>query len=156
MESSCSNNKDNMGFIGDSLLALGVLSQAAVSSYIGYEYYQVFLDGQEPLWQQVIIGQYLLLWLLCVLRLFTGFNVFTPLVKILTYINFALFMVQAAAAAYVAYQGHAFTNELYVALAFVSSAVVSSGGYLLSVKTEPEPTPPGTYILLGKNQFIKV
>ena len=50
--------------LGYLTLIIGVASQVGVTGYLFYEYWSVFINGQEPVEQQVIIAQSLVVLLL--------------------------------------------------------------------------------------------
>ena len=75
------------GFI---LLILGIISQGAITGYTFYEYWQIFVTGQEPLIQQIVLGQSVVLLVLAVVKLITNWQAFNALVYILSIINYFL------------------------------------------------------------------
>ena len=113
--------------LGYLTLILGVASQTAVTGYLFYEYWSVFINGQEPVEQQVIIAQSLVVLLLGLTKLMFNWKAFNALLYLLAVVNYFLFFIQIAASFYAYTQTGTWANIL--GTVFTAAVTLTCAGY---------------------------
>ena len=114
-------------FLGFTTLLLGCLSQIAVTGYLFYEYWADFVNGVEPVEQQIIIAQSLVVLLLGVTKLLFNWKAFSGLLYMLAIINYFLFFIQIAASFYAYTQSGVWPN--LIGTLFTTAVVTTCAGY---------------------------
>ena len=109
------------------LLLAGCLSQVGVTGYIFYEYWSIFINGQEPLFQQIVIAQSLVVLLLGLTKLAFNWKAFSALLYALAVINYFLFFIQMAASFYAYTQNGTWPN--LEGTLFTAAVTLTCAGY---------------------------
>jgi len=113
--------------LGYLTLILGVASQVAVTGYLFYEYWSVFINGQEPVEQQIVIAQSLVVLLLGLTKLIFNWKAFNALLFALAVVNYFLFFIQMAASFYAYTQSGTWPNVL--GTVFTAAVTLTCAGY---------------------------
>jgi len=121
-------------FPGFTLLLLGVLSQIAITFYIFYKYWAIFVNGQEPLVQQIVLAQSLIVLLLGLTKLLFNWKAFSALLQALAAINYFLFFIQIAASFYAYTQNGVWAN--IEGTLFTIAVTLTCAGYQILLKEE--------------------